>query len=62
MGGLAKNKRCKTMGTTDDSLPTLDLPRCVIAFVPGDDGYDEMMELPMSEYIRILNNELYQQC
>ena len=44
MVGLAKNKRSKTRGTTDDSLPPLDLPRCVIALVPCDDGYDEMME------------------
>ena len=34
----------KTTGSTDDSLPPLDSPRCVIALVPGDDGYDEMME------------------
>ena len=44
MVGLAKNKRSKTMGTTDDSLPPLDMPRCVIALAPGDDGYNKMME------------------
>ena len=44
MVGLTKNKRIKTTGSTDDSLPPLDSPRCVIALVPGDDGYDEMME------------------
>ena len=44
MVGLAKNKRIKTTGSTVDSLPLLDSPRCVIALVPGDDGYDEMME------------------
>ncbi len=44
MVGLAKNKRIKTTGSTDDSLPPLDSLRCVIALVPGDDGYDEMME------------------
>jgi hypothetical protein len=44
MVGLAKNKRSKVTASTDDSLPPLDSPRCVIATVPGDDGYDEMME------------------
>ena len=57
MVGLAK-KRSKVTASTDDSLPPLDCPRRVIAFVPGDDGYDEMMEqitmvkafVPMSKY------------
>ena len=44
MVGLAKNKRSKVTGSTDDSLPSLDSPRSMIALVPGDDGYDEMME------------------
>jgi len=44
MVGLAENKRSKVTASTDDSLPTLDLPRCVIALVPGSDGYDEMMK------------------
>jgi hypothetical protein len=45
MVGLAKNKRSKvTASLTDDSLPPLDSRRCVIGLVPGDDGYDEMME------------------
>ena len=44
MVGLTKNKRIKTTGSTDDSLPPLDSPRCVIALVPGDDRYEEMME------------------
>ncbi len=44
MVGLTKNKRIKITGATDDSLPPLDSPRCVIALVPGDGGYDEMME------------------
>ena len=44
MVGQAKHKRSKDTASTDDSLPPLDSPRCVIALVPGDDGYDEMME------------------
>ena len=44
MNGLTKNKRLRTTASTDDSLPPLDSPRCVMALVPGDDGYDEMME------------------
>jgi len=44
MVGLAKNKRSKVTVSTDDSLPLLDSPRCVIALVSGGDRYDEMME------------------
>ncbi len=44
MVGLAENNRSKVTASTDDFLPTLDSPRCVIALVPGDDWYDEMME------------------
>lgn len=44
MVGLAMNKRSKVTAFTDYSLPPLDCPRYVIALIPGDDGYDEMME------------------
>ena len=44
MNGLTKNKRLRTTASTDDSLPPLDSPRCVMALVPGDDGYAQMME------------------
>ena len=44
MVGLVKNKRTKGTASTDDSLPPLDSPRCVMALVPGDDGYIDMME------------------
>jgi hypothetical protein len=43
MNGLTKNKRLRNTTWTDDSLPPLDSPKCVMALVPGDDGYDEMM-------------------
>ena len=43
MNGLTKNKRFRTTQSVDDSLPPLDSPKCVMALVPGDDGYDEMM-------------------
>ena len=43
MNGLTKNKRLRTTQSTDDSLPPLDSPKCVMALVPGDDGYDKMM-------------------
>ena len=41
---MVGNKRSKVTASTDDSLPPLDSPRYVIALVPGDDGYDEMIE------------------
>ncbi len=40
---MVGNKRSKVTASTDDSLPPLDSPRCVIALVPGDDGCDEMV-------------------
>ena len=43
MNGLTKNKRLRTTQSVDDSLPHLNSPKCVMALVPGDDGYDEMM-------------------
>ena len=43
MNGLTKNKRFRTTQSVDDSLPPLDSPKCVMALVPGDDGYDKMM-------------------
>ena len=43
MNGLTKNKRFQTTQSVDDSLPPLDSQKCVMALLPGDDGYDKMM-------------------
>ena len=38
MAGIIKNKRGK-VEAIDDEMPPLDSLRCVIALLPGDEGY-----------------------
>jgi len=44
MTGLVKNNRGRVKAT-DDEMPPLDLKRCLIALLPGDEGYNELMEI-----------------
>ena len=44
MNGMANNKTRRMATVDDDALSPLDSPRCVIALLPGDAGYDEMMD------------------
>jgi hypothetical protein len=43
MDGIMTNKK-RRLPVDEDALPPLDSPRCVIALLPGDEGYDEMFD------------------
>ena len=43
MDGIKKNKK-RRLPVDDDTAPPLDSPWCVIALLPGDAGYDEMLD------------------
>jgi hypothetical protein len=55
MNGIMKNKK-RRLPVDDDSLPPLDSPRCVIALLPGDAGYDEMLD-KINEEDSVCSNE-----
>jgi len=42
MAGIVKNKRSRV--EADKEMPPLDYPKCLIVLLPGDEGYDKMME------------------
>jgi hypothetical protein len=41
---FVKNKRIRVIANADVELPPLDSLKCVLALVPSDDGYEEVME------------------
>jgi hypothetical protein len=43
MAGIANSKRSRVTAM-DDELPPLNSAKCVISFVPGDEGYNIMVD------------------
>lgn len=54
MGGWNSQDKRGRIHATEDQIPSLDSKRDVIALLPGDEGYDELMGKLMMKTVYVL--------